>query len=588
MKKKTIGRLAAASLAAMTVASTLGMTVSADVKIGDTIKDTATSDERILASGTVYVVNYDDVTTTTGTAKAAKIIFSIEEEADAFIRKQPLKSSFVYKDKDGNVVEHDNITDDMKKTIALTNFEATKTTQNLTSVVPIGKKFYIVRGTNGNYITTDEPGAGSSAETLWSSANGKDFTGGSGTTTTPGGTTVTPGTTPYTYISNAIHYAGSYVYYSVATRAYYPNYYSFYYDVYNRYGSTYLASSQYTTYSPSTMWYTPGVRNWFDPTTGRYSTTANANHIEIYNSTTSYDSNNYNQSDWDTYDVYLVNGRYYPTLSSAQSAAGNNYYTITKVRDLNAPQTNYFSHTTGQYYSTYQAALTASGNVSSNVYTFSYYTGVTDPYYNYGYGTSSYDPYYYYWLAKQQNGGTSGSTSSDTSSVAIGKRKGWTAVAAYAKSLKNGSSTSVAMNDETTVPSSVLSAIKGKDVTLKFVLDNGATVAINGTSVESARSIDIGVEYNSGSVPSKLVTKAKKVNDAVTSAKISIDEGSFGAEADVTVKFNKKRAGCTAKLYRYDESGNKLKMVSKAKVQSNGKVTFSEVDKGGDFVIVLS
>ncbi len=584
MKKKTMGRLAAASLAVMTVASTLGMTVNADVYVGDKFTS-IDKQEHYLAYGKAYVVHYDG--SYQGLVQPSTVIYSTSAAADAFIRStKKIKDNYTVDEK-YLIKKSDGSTEVDYANVPLDAFKAYKEEKDIVSIVGAGKLFY--HNTSDYTITTEDKSTVSGYQAFVASTDGKTIPNGSGgTPTNPGGTVSGTG---YKYMNNSFYWAGNYVYYSLYTGMYYPNYTSFYYDVYNTMGgAAYTGSSYYNRYTATNRGYTNGSR-YFDPYGGYYYITDPGGYaVSISGFNAAYDNYNGNgyQSDWDTYDVYMVNNRYYPTLSSAQSAANNNYYGITKVRDLSAPQTNYFSHTTGQYYNTYQAALNASGNVSSNVYTFNYYTNTNynDPYYNYNYG-SGYDPYYLYWLNKQQGGGSS-SSSSDTSSAAIGKRRGWNAIAAYAKSLKSGSSTSVAMNDETTVPSSVMSAIKGKDVTLKFVLDNGATVAINGTSVESAKSLDIGVEYNSGSVPSKLVSKAKKVNDAVTSAKISIDEGSFGAEADVTVKFNKKRAGCTAKLYRYNESQNKLSLVSKAKVQSNGKVTFSEVDKGGDFVIVLS
>jgi len=143
------------------------------------------------------------------------------------------------------------------------------------------------------------------------------------------------------------------------------------------------------------------------------------------------------------------------------------------------------------------------------------------------------------------------------------------------------------MNTETSIPSSVTSALKGKNVTAKFVLSNGVVFTINGKDISTTSSIDIDTAYNTNMVPTKLVKAAYKKNKAVSNAQITISGGSFGAEADVTVKFATKRAGCTAKLYRYNPSKETLSLVDTAKVQSNGKCTFGDVDKGGNFVIIL-
>ena len=295
-----------------------------------------------------------------------------------------------------------------------------------------------------------------------------------------------------------------------------------------------------------------------------------------------YDYNDY--TDFDTYDVYKVNGVYYPTLSSAKTAASGTTYRITKVYDYSAPLSNYFSKTTGRYYPTYDDALKASGNSSSNVYTFSYYKD--DGYYT----GSTGDPYYDLLnsLRKKDTGSSSSSSSSkDTSTPTIGKKKGWTYAANYIKYMGSGSSVTIDMNEEDTIPASVTKAMKGRNVNVKFVLENGVVFTINGKNITNADEIDISTKYNTGNVPKKLVQAAYKKNKAVSAAQISIDNNSFGAEASVTVKFSTKRAGYKAKLYRYNESKGTLTLVDSAKVQDNGKCTFGDVTRGGDFVIVL-
>jgi len=333
---------------------------------------------------------------------------------------------------------------------------------------------------------------------------------------------------------------------------------------------------------------TPGGIVYFDRDTGTYSSVPTGDYVQILGYSSNYDDYYYNHGDWATYDIYYVNGVYYPTLSSALSAAGNDYSKIRRHSDTGytRPKTNYFSQTTGMYYTTYADALRASGNNASRVYSFNYYAN--DYYYGdmYGYGYG--DPYYYYWLNNQKNkDDDTTSSKNDSTTASIGNRKGWTAVAKYLGSLKNGSSVSVSMNYETSIPSSVTSAIYGKNITVKFVLKNGVVFAINGKNLSTTASIDIDTTYNTNMVPTKLVKAAYKKNDAVSNAQITISGGSFGVEADVTVKFSTKRAGCTAKLYRYNSAKETLSLVDTAKVQSNGKCTFGDVDKGGNFVIIL-
>ncbi|MDE6764474.1 MAG: hypothetical protein K2J73_12465 [Oscillospiraceae bacterium] len=514
MKKKTLGRVAAASLAAMTAVSAMSITASADIGYDTTGK----------INGTVY-----QVTTTTGGGT---------DENGVPVR--PTTTTAYY--------------------INLSSIPqgSSYTTVNVTTAFGYGANVYVKDGVISKTNT-----AGSTALV----------------TTTAGQNTSTPGYS-YQYASSTNNvYLGT-------NGKYYPNLSSLYAS------GTSLAATKKPdglTYGETLSSSASGLV-YFDRDTGTFSSVPIGDYVQILGYSSNYDYNDYNKpSNYDTYDVYKVGNTYYPTLSSALAAAANNYSLITKIYDYSRPQTNYFSKTTGRYYATYADALKASGNSSSNVYTFSYYTN--DNYYDYlyGYGYGYADPYYYYWLDRQNNkNDDTTSSTSDSTTASVGNRKGWTAVAKYLGSLKNGSSVTVSMNNETSIPSSVTSAIKGKNITVRFTLKNGVVFAINGNDISTASSIDIDTAYNTNMVPTKLVKAAYKKNDAVSSAQITISGGSFGADADVTVKFATKRAGCTAKLYRYNAARETLSLVSTAKVQSTGKCTFGDVDQGGNFVITLS
>lgn len=269
---------------------------------------------------------------------------------------------------------------------------------------------------------------------------------------------------------------------------------------------------------------------------------------------------------------------YYPSYSEAVNASNGNSSYVSSSSTIPTYAT-YLCMKDGKFYSTYASALSAAGNNSSYVRALNGASTTTS--------TLDYlDPYYYYYMMGTRLPSTT--TSTNSGSVKIGNSTGWSAVTYYTNRASNGSTLSVAMNNETVVPSSVLSSIKGRNVTVKFTLSNGVVYAINGKDVTSAKDIDIETVYNTKNVPSKLVSKAKSKNDAVASSQISIEGGSFGSSADVTVKFATKRAGCTARLYRYNSDRNSLSLVDKSNVGSDGKCTFDNVTKGGDFVIILS
>lgn len=365
---------------------------------------------------------------------------------------------------------------------------------------------------------------------------------------------------------------------------------SYYYDGYNipssyRYGS-------YTSYRVDGIWYpNSSAASWagswtdskssywnpnsssyyFDPENGYYYTYAevqNGYHPYAYRVDGDYDY--ITESD---YAVYKVGSLYYYNWSEAYSAAGGNRNNIKYVRSYTS-RGNYFSRTTGYFYSSYYDALTASGGNSARVVTLN--------------GTSYVDPYSdpsYYWF---MNGGSSNSNANlGGSSVKIGNRNGWNYVRNYVAAAKSGATLNVSLNGETTIPSAIMSALDGKNVTVNFTLSNGSVISFNGKDISDPKEVSVNVVYNAKEVPSKLVAKAKSVNDGVSTAQLTISSNTFGGEAGLNVKFNANREGYTAKIYRYNSTKNSLQYIDKGTINSSGRVSFDGLTQGGEYVIVV-
>lgn len=425
-------------------------------------------------------------------------------------------------------------------------------------VTTLGSKVYV----SGGIISKTDNG-GTAYDTAKSSTTGTGSASGTVTYTTPSSTYRTPSDT---------------VYYSQITGMYYPNLSALRSVEGNHTDySSYTATSKYS-----------ATNRYFDPITGSYtSSSANTYSYAVSGTTSS-----------STTAIYKVGSYYYPSYSAAYTAAGGNSNLISWVKDYTTAPTNFFSEVTGTFYTTYAAALSASNGASDKVtvlngayydYYDYYYYGY--PYYDYYdyygyYGYYGYnDPYYYYFLNK--NNSSSSSSSKDTTTATLGSKKGWKSIATYLKKVSAGSSATIDMNKETVIPSEVTAAIKGRNVTLKFVLDNGVTFTVNGKDVTTAKDVDIDTTYNTRSISKKLIKAAYKKNDAVSSAQLSIDAGTLGFNSDLTVKFSSKRGGYKAKLYRYNASKNSLSLVDTATIGSTGKCNFDNVTKGGEFVIVI-
>lgn len=441
-------------------------------------------------------------------------------------------------------------------TVYYQNFVSGATAVNVVTEFGANVKLYI---NNGIVSTVKSDGATEVTTSSDAVTPGTD----SGSTTTPTYTTPAP----------AYQTASDKVYYSILTWMYYPNLSAL---------QSVEGSHTYYSYTTPSVPYS-ATNCYFNPHTGTYSSNSSA--ADSYKVTGSASTTT------DETAVYLVNGLYYASYTTAYNAANKDTSKIKYIRDYTTRPSNYFSQTTGLFYTTYQLALTASNNNTARVIVFNnaptygnYYDYLYGYIYNGGYGFNYNDPYYYYWLNTYGGGSSS---SKDTTTAAVGNRKGWTSIASYLQKANTGSSVTVDMNEETTIPDSVMSAIKGRNIDVTFVLENGVTYAVNGRDVTTAKDVEITTKYNTKNISSSLVKAACKKNSAVSSAQVSIDEGSLGFTADVTVKFAAKRAGYSAKLYRYNPSRNSLVLVDTATVKSTGKCTFNNVTKGGDFVIVL-
>lgn len=429
------------------------------------------------------------------------------------------------------------------------------TTVSMTELQSIFGK-YVVVGADGKISESTSNGTG--AITI-------NTTGG------VGGSTGNGGTVSGTYGSNYIP-PNSYT--TTPSTAYYCNDLGYYFP---SLASLRAVAGNLATYRAVTI--DPGYtytssRRYFDPSTGRYFTvsTAPAGCVVVY-------SENSDASTHGENAVYRVNGLYYYTWTSAYSAAGGDTDKI--VYDHTPTSYNaYFSRYNGRFYATYNDAVVASGGRSSYVVS----TGYSSSYDYY------YDDPYYYWYLNRGNSSSSSSSSSNLggASVTIGNKSGWSNVRTSIKNAASGATLNVSLGNETSIPEEILTALDGKNVTVNFTLKNGSVISFNGKDISAPKDVYVNVSYNTKNVPSSLVSKAKSVNNAISSSQISVSSNTFGGSASLTVKFGTNRSGCTAKIYRYNSSKNSLQLVDTSTVASTGRVKFDKVTQGGDYVIVLS
>lgn len=534
MKKKTLGRIAALSIAAVTAVPTFSIVASADVTVNNNVTVGNLWAVPVYSGTSIVGYNYYD---TKSHAEANANPNPTTGAVDAAISVQPsVLFTSIGQKFDINAVTG-QIT--LSSTGAYT-YNGTGSSGGTTTVAPgsfgtlasgtsylAGGRWYpnlqavhAALGPNATY-TAHTPFPAYSVSTGFIYFNTND---GNYTNNPSGGTIEMTGTTSnyyynQYYVPSGYRYASNTTYYSPETHTYYPNLEALRAAVgYN--------TTNYTTSTPAAGYSYSSTNHYFDPTNGNYYSTSGGNRVSV------------------------------------TSGTATNYY-------------GYYSTVTGKYYDTYAAALSASGGDTSKVI------------YGYGYnGMYDYTNPYYYYYGLGGYGWTT--TTKDTSKVTIGNLRGWTAVTRTINSAKTGASYTVNMKTETEIPESVLKALKGKNIDISFKFSNGAVITINGTDITSTSAISPTVKYGSTSIPSSLKKKAVKANSGVSSSQFTINGGSFGVSASVTVKFNSKRAGCSAKLYRYNSSDNTLSLISRSAVQSNGQCAFDNVKQGGEYIVVLS
>lgn len=450
----------------------------------------------------------------------------------------------------------------LKDTFALIDYDITvsvtnKTMKNLSDEV--ANKDGYVKMDNQGVITTATGNSGSGVYKLNTNSNGSANDNNNNGSTVYGKNVIPSG---YRYASS-----NGYSYYSYLNDTWYPNAEAFRVAV----GYSYVSGN---TYGDSAKIASPAYsssRHYFNPENGNYYTAdevANRYYAPYAVSVTGTSASGTENA------IYRVKstGLYYYTWSSAYAASGNDPDNITYINSYTSLG-NYFSRRTGGFYSTYAAALSASGGNSAYVVTI---TATSDSYYD--------DPYYWYFMNSQ---GTNNSSNLGGASVKIGNKSGWSNVRTSINKASSGATLNVSLNGETTIPEAILTALNGKNVTVNFTLKNGSVITINGRDIKTPKDINVNVIYNTRNISSNLVKKATSINKSVSTSQVSISSNTFGGSASLTVKFNAKRAGYKAKIYRYNPSRNSLQLVDSSTISSSGKVKFDNLTQGGDFVIVI-
>ena len=171
------------------------------------------------------------------------------------------------------------------------------------------------------------------------------------------------------------------------------------------------------------------------------------------------------------------------------------------------------------------------------------------------------------------------------------QKKGWDAVNDLIKASKEKDTISITLNGSRTLPASVLSGIKGKDISLNLDMENGFIWKINGTSItaETPADTDLSVTNTAEYIPAALYSLiSTNQNDFGFHLGRS---GAFDFPAVLSVKADASCAGLMANLFWYDAENGVLQCIQTVTVGGAFERSIPYADftlsKGQDYFIAF-
>ena len=171
------------------------------------------------------------------------------------------------------------------------------------------------------------------------------------------------------------------------------------------------------------------------------------------------------------------------------------------------------------------------------------------------------------------------------------QKKSWDTVNDLIKTSKEKDTISIIMNGARTLPASVLSGIKGKDISLNLDMENGFIWKINGTSITAETPVDTDLS----------VTNTAEYIPAALYSLISTNQNDFGFHlgrngafdfpAVLSVKADASCAGLMANLFWYDVENGVLQCIQTVTVGGAFEDSIPYADftlsKGQDYFIAF-
>ena len=171
------------------------------------------------------------------------------------------------------------------------------------------------------------------------------------------------------------------------------------------------------------------------------------------------------------------------------------------------------------------------------------------------------------------------------------QKKSWDTVNDLIKTSKEKDTISIIMNGARTLPASVLSGIKGKDISLNLDMENGFIWKINGTSItaETPADIDLSVTNTAEYIPAALYSLIS-TNQNDFGFHLGRN-GAFDFPSVLSVKADASCAGLMANLFWYDVENGVLQCIQTVTVGGAFERSIPYADftlsKGQDYFIAF-
>lgn len=171
-------------------------------------------------------------------------------------------------------------------------------------------------------------------------------------------------------------------------------------------------------------------------------------------------------------------------------------------------------------------------------------------------------------------------------------KKGWDSVREIIKKSKEKDLVSITLNGAQTLPASVLSELKGKDIDLSLNMENGFIWKINGASITAETPVDVNLSVAKATdyIPASLY-KLISTNQNNFSFHLGAS-GAFDFPMVLSVKADASCAGLMANLFWYDAQNQVLQCIQSVTVGGALERSIPYADftlsKGQDYFIAFS